>query len=58
MNANDETVVDVAAVAAVDEIKEVKSTLAIIPPENPIIRNILLSNLMDVNLATVYVVAK
>jgi len=53
MNANDETVVDVAAVAAVDEIKEVKSTLAIIPPENPIIRNILLSNLMDVNLATV-----
>jgi len=49
MNANEETVVDVTAVAVVDEIKDVKSTLATIPPENPIIRNILLSKLMDVN---------
>jgi hypothetical protein len=53
MNANDETVVDTIAVAVMDEIKDVKSTLTAIPPENPIIRNILLSNLMDVNLATV-----
>jgi len=43
MNPNDETVVDVTAVAVVDEIKDVKSTLVTIPPENPIIRNMLLS---------------
>jgi len=53
MNAKDETVVDVTVVAVVDEIKELKSTLATIPPENPIIRNMPLSKLMDVNLATV-----
>jgi len=53
VNPNDETDVDVRAVAVVDEIKEVKSTLATIPPENPIIRNMLLSKKMDVNLVTV-----
>lgn len=53
MNANYETVVDVTAVAVVDEIRDVISTLATIPPENPIIRNMVLSKLMDVNLVTV-----
>jgi len=43
MNAKDETVVDVTAVAVVDEIRDVKSTLTTIPPENPIIINMLLS---------------
>jgi len=49
MNANDETVVDVTAFAVVDEIKDVTSTLTTIPSENPIIRNMLFSKLMDVN---------
>jgi len=53
MNANYETVVDVTAVAVVDEIRDVMSTLTIIPSENPIIRNMVLSKLMDVNLVTV-----
>jgi len=53
MKAKDETIVDVAAVAAVDEIKVEKSTLTTIPPENPIIINMVLSKLMDENLTTV-----
>lgn len=58
MKINDETDVEVAAVAVVKVINVLKSTLTTVPPENPMSMYIEESKLMEANFLTVYVVAK
>lgn len=58
MKINDETDVEVAAFAVIDDIKELKSTLTTVPPENPMSMYTEESILMEANFLTVCVVAR
>jgi len=58
VKANDETDVEVAAVAVAGDISVLKSTLATVPPEKPMSIYTEESILMEANFLIVYVVAK